>query len=269
MWVSRPLRLRRVLETSNMMHAKARGHTSGLDSALQLDNYLQSLEQVVKQLRESTPATASDDNSSVVKHLTTRKRRALADTLRDLRQMGFRSAPNSTVLSSQASLAHVFSNAPCIRSGTDQAKLQESTAYFHAAIDFMPQIRNSVLQHSDDLNQAEVTRSVGILEGLLAINISQRQAMYIHTKQLGSLRTAIEAAKSVWVEEGCNISLDTRSTYKKQCKLNSTFTWLPTLVRTTIRLLDNQAQCGELDFSNLIGGLRAWATRIIVFDFNN
>lgn len=261
-WVSRPLRLRRVLETSSMMRAKARENSNGLDSALQLDEYLLSLEQTVKQLRESTIANTSEENASLLKHFTTRKRRILADTLRDLRYMGFRSAPNSTVLSSQASLAHVFYNVPCIQSGTDQVKLQESTAFFHAALDLMPQVRNSVHEHSDDLNQTEVTRSVGILEGLLAMNISQRQAMNAQTKQLDSLCASLEVANSVWVEEGCNISNDTPSIFERQCKLNSTFTWLPTLVRTTIRLLNNQAQCGKLDFSNLLGRLQGWATTL-------
>jgi len=255
-WGARPDRFKDVTSTVILMERKS-AMDNTFDTGAHLVSFVEELEVSIDQLAKATPATLTEDNASVVKHLTTRKRKLFADTLKDLRTMGLKSNISVDVLMTQSSTAKILSSMPVLA----PAACATAQDLFSRLLDVLPKVRSSHTEHNEDLTQAEITRSIGYLESLLQIVLKQRSSIAHAFDGHGALETQIAQINNIWSPEGCATMLANNSDTTQLSKAQTYLPWLPVIVRGGIAVLEAQAELGHLDFSGLVTTLQAWATR--------
>lgn len=190
-WSKRSERLRRPdIAIRTMQYA----YTSGLHSftpAMKLQQWLQDVKNSATGLRKRTPGTATEDNQSAVRDLKQQKRRLLADTMKELAQMGLRRNLGTSELQSQANSHLVLANVPHISSSIHPELTETSRSAFGEFLDTMRQARSEVIEHSTELTDGETRRGLGHLEGLLALLINQRVRLASFTQQLGQFTDVV------------------------------------------------------------------------------
>jgi midasin len=176
-WASINARFRNVQVTVRMMKSISTGSDDLCDGAANIGHFLTQLELSTTSLRKETPATLTVENKDLVKHLKVRKRTVFADTLKELRRMGFQYNLASMVLAKQDSTAKLLQKSASFNLQSQSKHVPLSDSYFHRIIDLMPRIRAISREHSADLTPAEVSRSIGYLEGLLQCICNQRNIL--------------------------------------------------------------------------------------------
>ncbi|BFZ54413.1 AAA ATPase midasin [Savitreella phatthalungensis] len=111
-----------------------------------------------RELRNATPKEATEEALKQIKHLKTRKRKLLADSLRELRRLGLRTSTQPAVAAAQADQISVIRNTRCLASvdGT-----------FDQVIQILPKVREVLFSHSEDLTINEIRRATGLFDALL------------------------------------------------------------------------------------------------------
>lgn len=195
-WNERPAALVNVAATVRQIEASIQGRAS--TAAKKINKFLSELDEESNELRKATPSTATEKNKSLVQHLKTRKRRLLADVLRDVRLMGFQTNIGDDVLALQQSLHIVLARAPPLAflSG-DIAGAGVADRDFHRLLHIMPSVRESTLKHSEDLTPAEIARAKVLLESMLQVSTSQHTALSGQLKDLAALRMALSKLTAI------------------------------------------------------------------------
>lgn len=255
-WTARPERFREVISTVNLMRRKST-ITETLDTSAHLISFIQELEVSIDQLAKATPATLTEENATLVKHLTTRKRKLFADTLKELRTMGLKSNVSVNVLATQSSTAKILSSIPVL----PVAICSTSQDLFSRILDVLPKVRSSHTEHNEDLTQGDVTRSIGYLESLVQIVLKQRSGIAQAFISHKNLETQIAKISNIWSLDGCSTMLVNDAEKLHLSRARTYLPWLPMIIRGGIAILDAQAALGTLDFSGLIATLQAWASR--------
>ncbi|EXJ70340.1 uncharacterized protein A1O5_06408 [Cladophialophora psammophila CBS 110553] len=260
-WHIRPERLTQPLAAIKSMQHVYKSKISGFQAHLEIASFRQDLVEASKQLRTQTPPGLTEDNAAFVRHLQERKRRLLADTLKAVIHMGIRRNLPSSELEKQSSCASVL--ALVADSAVNQLPPTESaaSAIFHQLLDVMPQVRTARTDHSDDLTEGEINRSVGLLEGLLFLTIRQEQAnpqqafdMKALSSQLSMLRSIVCSSPGAIVRS----TLSTDSIGVAQERL----AWLAEILNLACRILRFQAQHGGFDIIGCLDSLYSYAKQI-------
>lgn len=217
-------------------------------------SFSEDLKGSITKLREETPETLTDDNKKAVSYLKARKRRLFADTLKSVRQMGFKFNLSTVKLDSQCSLPTIL-----VRTGyfTDKAFPSIASAIYHShrMFDSMPRVRETIYGHSEDLNGAEVSRSIGFLEGILDVILIQQQVLSENISSLNKLDKIVEQA---W-----NIGMTTRVTpvtrvdeYRRQVS------WTETALRFGRHLVDIHVKLNGSTQPDVLPILDTWIREI-------
>ncbi|KAK4503097.1 hypothetical protein PRZ48_006524 [Zasmidium cellare] len=167
------------------IQSKATSLRTPAAAASKIQKFLQDLDEESNELRKATPSTATEENKTLVQHLKTRKRRLLADVLRDVRLMGFQTNISEDVLAQQSTLHAVLAKSAPLA----EAKADEE---FHRFLYVMESVRENAVKHSEDLTPAEIARSKTLLENMLQVSVEQRQSLQRHLKGFGTLKAALE-----------------------------------------------------------------------------
>lgn len=261
-WASRPSRFRNVSATANMMtNLCASPSHRNFDASSYVQDFITTIEGSAKHLREETPSICTEENTAAVKHLGARKRRLFADTIKDLRHMGIRSSQNTNVLSLQSSLANIVTNSPLQHFSAADTDATEADAFLHSALGRMPQIRLTSREHNKDLTPSDVARSIGMLEGLLALALKQRRGVMKIDAHRTTMQLLVAKTKTVWKDGSCNLVLASSDAVRDMLSLSTVAAWLPTITKTGAQLLEAQAQCGGLDFSAMITSLERFSAQ--------
>ncbi|KAL9091512.1 MAG: hypothetical protein Q9159_001371 [Coniocarpon cinnabarinum] len=197
-----------------------------------------------KELRQSTPSVATEENVATVRHLNTRKQRLLADTLRNGKDAGLKTIQSVAVLHSQKSAADIFAHINL----ADYEWLDEASQALHCSIDRMTHARQGVIRHSDDLNRHDVSRGMGQLESLLHLCLQQRAQMNIyhsHLERFESTRSKLMRAFNARLQCRTASELNPHETDLCYCITN----WLPVVIQVGLHLIESQARLGDLDLS--------------------
>lgn len=136
-----------------------------VDVAGWLSNFSTSIVVVMKELQAETPGTLAETNKPEVKHLKTRKRKAFADALKELRQMGLKWNLSSSQLQKQSTLEAVLTTMETAPTGNDG----DVSYYFLRVLELLPKIRMSAAGPTPDLTGPEVARSVGYIENMFFV----------------------------------------------------------------------------------------------------
>ena len=187
-WNERPDRLRNVFGTAEVLQSKAECIQKRLDGAQQLKSFSFELNESVAELQKATPTMLTEDNKTSVNHLKTRKRRLLADVLKDVRQMGFQPNLGEVVLEQQASHVTVFTQVRNLTPIKAARSSLEAQHVFHRLVSVMPAVRDSSRKHSEDLTSAEVRRCTSLLESVLQVSIEQHESLASQVTQLVELQ---------------------------------------------------------------------------------
>ncbi|KIW88587.1 uncharacterized protein Z519_10633 [Cladophialophora bantiana CBS 173.52] len=260
-WHIRPERLTQPLAAVKSMQHVYKSKNTGFQAHLEIASFRQDLVEASKQLKTQTPPGLTEDNAGFVRHLQERKRRLLADTLKAVIHMGIRRNLPTSELEKQSSCASVL--ALVADSAVNQLPRTESaaSAIFHQLLDIMPQVRAARTDHSDDLTEGEINRSVGLLEGLLFLTIRQEQAnpqqafdMKALSSQLSMLRSIVCSSSGAIVRS----PLSANSIGVAQERL----AWLAEILNLACRILRFQAEHGGFDINGCLDSLHSYAKQI-------
>lgn len=249
-WDSEYKRLASAQQTVNIM-AKLGRPSSIIDAAGVIADFLSDLESTSTELRKETPSVLTEENTTAVKHLKTRKRKLFADVLREIRDMGFRYNLSMDTVAEQDSLAIVLSRlGPLSVNGS-------ADYYFHRLLDMIPRVRGTAHEHSDDLTGAEVTRSIGLIDGMLQVIRRQRATLSVAHEETAKLDSVIKRLKNVASQSGNEVHHQTRTT-----NVRSISAWVVEILGVAVQLVEIHGRFGNIDNAQVVTRLRAWAQKL-------
>ncbi|PBP16626.1 ATPase [Diplocarpon rosae] len=255
-WSKKSKRFVNVNKTVSTMSKAAQLPTSAIGSSSYLDSFLANIIDSTTELQKATPSSLTDDNKVEVKHLKSRKRKLFADTLKELRQMGIKYNLGTDALAQQDSLSVVLANvgAP---GGLDVEGMEY---YFHKAVEMAPRVRTVVRQHSEDLSIAEVSRSIGFLEGLLKVLLSQRNELAGAIKGTSTIEAKITMVQSLWAPGAYTVKVSqTSGSHEKILR------WLPNILLVAMEIISIHAKHSQADSKDILDTLASWNDRFTQF----
>ncbi|EME84614.1 uncharacterized protein MYCFIDRAFT_113897, partial [Pseudocercospora fijiensis CIRAD86] len=233
------------------LRAQRQSYESLSTAPAKIEKFLEELEEEGSELRKATPSTATEENKTLIQHLKTRKRRLLADVLRDVRLMGFQANMSEDVLLQQASLAAVLSRSLPVASFGQTVVGDRADHEFHRLAHVMIAVRESSVKHNEDLTPAEIARSETLLESILQTTIEQRATISKELANFASLDTALQQLSGFSLREGLTI---TAARHPGQ-DLTSKSSILLRMVQTCAVCVRRQGELAKSDFSNVMASL--------------
>ena len=262
-WDSRPTRYTDPEKTIRIMDRLGRDPPFAFDNTLYLDSFCTNLTETIKVLQRETPSALTTDNKDGVKHLKSRKRRLFADTLKEIRGMGFSSNPGTDVVSKQASLSIVLAASPSLESSQFIDIIGAAEYYFHKSLENISLIRESARQHSDDLSSGEVARSVGYLESIISASLRQREVLAKSLAELETFEALSDKLQSTWAPNRYTLLLQAKDQHRSSTdSVKRCINWLPSIIEVGITIIKQHNSMGNIDSSVTIGCLLRWKSSI-------
>ena len=253
-WRFKPARFTQARSTAEKLAQICTPPATSIDASSHLNSWLLGLTESVKSLRKETPAEATDDNKAIVKNLKSQKRRLLADTLKALRLMGFRSNPGSQLLEKQATLHAILANSPSLYSQTFDTDYAEHC--FDKALDNISAVRNVATTHHEDLTSQISSQCLGYLESILSTTLNQRNLLATSFRSIDKLDGALTIMSGLWKSDfeelQRNEDSDTGSQLKHQVR------WLIHLIEATCEIITKHDRMAIADTSSTITTLNDW-----------
>ena len=251
-WSQKSKRLINVSKTVSMMADATQIPDSVVEGSAYLDSFLTNIITSTAELQGATPSVLTEDNEDSVKHLKSRKRKLFADTLKELRQMGIKYNLGVNALAKQESLSVVLANVEHLGE-TNQFSDDRLQYYFHKSIDLAWKAREAMRQHSEDLSNVEVVRSVGFVEGLLHASLAQRNVLASSVTGLKKLEQTIKMAKGLWAPTSSSIKVkDISSSHEKLLR------WLPNVLNVGLDLVRVHSKLGKINTQTVQDSISAW-----------
>ena len=263
-WPTKPARLSKPMATVENMAIVTRVPSTAIDSASLVETFANDLIDNIKLLQKETPPTLTKENGRLVKHLKSRKRKLFADTLKELRQMGFQSNLGADALSKQASLASVLANTPASEENIGGNAFSTAEYYFHKILKIIPQAKELFRNHSDDLSPGEVARSIGYLESILSIILKQRATSISCFQDLKDLVKAAQKMRNLWAPDLYRLACHhaSQEVYVDNSNVKRAVQWLPSILEAGCVIIEKHIKLGGSDSSWILKGLRSWTTKI-------
>ena len=262
-WSVKPLRLRNSTRTVENMVRLARILDSPVDASSHLKSIVSDLTESMSILRKQTPPKLSEDNKQMVSHLKSRKRKLFADTLKEVRHMGFRSNQATDILARQASLSAVLSTIPALQDPEQNEDIKSADYYLHKLLDVMPAVRSATKDHSDELATTEVTRSIGYLEGLLCSLMKQRETLMGFLPKTVALDRTVESLQNLWRPQNYTLHGNGGEITGPIQSLHKTIVWLPSILEVGCNIIQAQSRLGKFDSSAVVDGLQVFISNFM------
>ncbi|RDA90373.1 hypothetical protein CP533_5634 [Ophiocordyceps camponoti-saundersi (nom. inval.)] len=252
-WLDSHRRLANVVTTVSVLERVAQSLDVMDNAASVVNDFVSSLLASMDELKRETPVFMNDETKDQVKHLKTRKRKLLADTLRDLRMMGVRHNLAQNKLASQDSLAVILATMAPLQTSS-LPEMAEADYFLQQLLDLASRARNAMREHSEDLTRAEVSRCVGLVEGLIDISLSQRGSIALAIQPL----TLLQHTAAEFRRFGGSQKLSRR---KGQGNWLGFLPWLSQILRFGSKLVEAQGKLGRRDVEEVTQKLEGWADR--------
>ncbi len=261
-WQTKQERFTRPISTATRMIRMILPIFVTFDPAPYLDTFGAELYSSIKALQKETPTEMAKEKNEAVKHLKARKRKLFADTLKSLRQMGFRSSMSAHALAKQASTAAILTHSPGFGDGWYPSDSKAAQYYFHKTISLMPRARESGRGHSEDLTHGEVSRSLGYLESMVSVILGQKTLL---ASTFAALNVFEESIKTLE-----RLSPDSRA-LKHQHPRRATsaneirylMRWLPSILEIGSSIIEKHGILGGIDLSTILKGFEYWKERVL------
>ncbi|KAF4457552.1 hypothetical protein F53441_602 [Fusarium austroafricanum] len=255
-WIEGHRRLANVSKTVSVMRKISDCADMTSQAPQIVEDYISSLDESMTELRKETPPFLTDENKDQVKHLKTRKRKLFADTLRDLRQMGLKYNLGQDKLAEQASLSVVLSSIKPVELPSD-TPVEAMDYHLHKILDLAPTVRAASRDHSEDLTSAEVARSVGFVEGMLNLLLTQRNSISAGASSLSLLEQSTVQFNHLGLahEQGALVRKTTGTDWARL------LSWLVQILQYAIRLVKIHEKLGEIKHTAVLEQLGSWQGR--------
>ena len=260
-WDSKPERFKNPASTVQRMFHMSQLPPTVIDGASYLDSFGTDLIDSIKSLQEETPSKATKENSEAIKHLKARKRKLFAETLKALRQMGFRSNLSADALTRQSSLSVVLTNTPALETRSHH-QLASTEFDFHRLLHIMPEIKKQCRNHSEDLNHGEVARSTGYLESMLSVILKQRSLLTTTFNDLQELDKTTEMMHSLWAPDSYVLKKQRLGSETVAKEMQHTLRWLPGIIEAGSVIIEKHGKISEIDHSTILISLGVWKDKM-------
>ncbi|KAF2794635.1 midasin [Melanomma pulvis-pyrius CBS 109.77] len=260
-WAERPSRFKNLAATVSIMQKKTTPNMENVDGSAYIESFIKDLEITMAELQKATPTTLTEENKENVQHLKTQKRKLYADTLKALRQMGFRPNLSNDILDKQEELSTVLATLRPM-SGESTNLTRGAELFLHKTLSIMTQVRYIHKEHSGDLTGNDVARSIGFLEGILYSAIRQRGLLSKATLALNKLQLPTAQIANL-----CSSSLDAITSVSDDQvtgsgTIHTSISWLSAILKTGANITAAQAKLGKTnEFDVVVQGLRDWSSQ--------
>lgn len=265
-WLEQHKRIGNMPQTVNIMRRVKDTVIENSSVSRLMDDFVTNLHDAAAELRKETPTTLTEENKSLVKHLKTRKRKLFADTLKSMRQMGLPFNLGQDRLVDQDSAAKIFAAVPPVQLAGDSSA-SAADYYFEKVVDLLPRVRDAAREHSEELTPAEVGRSVGFVEGILYLLLTQRKQLARAVRGLHDLQRTVQYFAAVGELQDDNVALKLRDAsfdwHRRAAWLIHMLQYAITLVKTHETLGQDATNVTEL-LQNNIDALRKGADELTV-----
>ena len=264
-WASKSARFTSSTATAVKMRRMTRPPDTAIDCVIYIESYTSNLVDTIKILQKETPSVISETTKEAVKHLKSRKRKVLSDTLKDMRFMGFKSNLGTDALRKQASLPIVLASIPVLTNSYPdlQSKLDSAEYYFHQTVDQMTRVRELAHQHSEELTSGEMGRSLGYLEGIISVILKQRTSLSLSLAGLDEMNVSFVEMQHVWTSETNllhNLKMQDELINKS---IEHRARWLPNLLSASCIIVRIHNDIGDADSSIVLDALRDWKDKFV------
>ena len=257
-WATRSARFKNPIAVTEKMARIGRVPASAVNFANDLNNYAYDLSGSIKELQKETPATKTASNEDFTKHLKTRKRKLFTDTLKNMRQMGFKSNLSASALAKQSTITKILSSSPAFKDISLDRNRDMADSYWHSMLDHLNSIREGSRHRSEDISHVEASRAVGYLEDILSTILKERVTLSSTSDELHRLDSLIESWKAL--SDLASAPLKVKNTGRDPLlkKVFGRINMLPLLLGSGCILLEKHGRLGDLDNSMMIQRLRVW-----------
>ncbi|POS87850.1 hypothetical protein EPUL_000412 [Erysiphe pulchra] len=250
-WSNKSKRLINISNTLTLMVKNAQIPPEAIDCSTHLEDFLQTTVCSISALQKATPSILSKENKGFVKNLKSQKRRLFADSLKSLRFMGINFNFSSNIFLRQGSLSTILTHLEIWKdfanTGVDY--------YFYKFIDYITRARNFTKQHTPDLTNAEISRSIGFLEGFLQVIISQHNYLSRTASILKKLKFNIQAMKNLWAQD---YVIRKNLVYSNHDKV---LQWLPHILRVGLEVIEIHSKFAKVDSETVYTSLKSWIAK--------
>ena len=257
-WATKSARFKNPIATTGQMAQLGQLPPSAVNIADDLNTYASDLLANIKELQKETPVTKTTSNEDLTKHLKTRKRKLLTDTLKNMRQMGFKSNLSANALAEQSTLPKILSCSPAFKDTLLNRIFNEADSYWHSMLDNLSSIREHSRHRSEDISHAEASRAQGYLEDILSAILKERVTLSSTSHGIARLDTLIESWKALSNQASTPIKVNDPSRELLLRKVFGRIDLLPLLLGSGCILLEKHGRLGDLDNSTIIQRLRLW-----------
>ena len=264
-WNSKPARFKNPLGTTKNMHHMVQLPPHTFDSSSYLESYTDNLIENIKVLQKETPSKATKDNSEQTKHLMARKKKLFADSLKNLRRMGFQSNLSVDALAQQKSTAIILAKSPALQLNTNETSLSMAEFYFHQLLHLMPQVRVKYRNHSEDLTYGDVSRCIGYLESMLSTILKKRARSVEIRANLDHVERSIELMQNLCLPQAYTVHRKNK-TAQEDAEGVKPITWLPGIIEAGCIIVKKHADLGGPDSTVIIETLTSWKHRVMDLD---
>ena len=257
-WQMKPDRFKNPVSTAELMLSMSQPSPNTFDVVSHLTSMGIDLVDSMKALQKETPPKATEDNQTVIKHLKARKRKLYADTLKAIRHMGLRSNLSADALAKQASIAVVLANTPTLVSDLNRDDLQIAEFHFHKVVSTMLEARERSRDHSEDLSNGEVARSVGYLESMESMMMKQRIMLANTISNLQAFDKTIKKIQNLWAPDTYVITEQDAKKDATAKELHHVLKWLPSVLEAGCIIIEKYSNLADADCSTILSGLEDW-----------
>ncbi|RMJ23781.1 hypothetical protein PHISP_05349 [Aspergillus sp. HF37] len=264
LWLNRAPRFKNPDGTaSNMMHLYTSLSTE-FDVSEELDTFVKSVIEGIKEFKSRTPKTLKEENKDDVQHLKIQKHRFYADTLRQLFELGIKRNASTSLVETQASVAQILTTSATLEAGTASSNMVISAdSYFHRFLDLLSRTRLASRTYSEDLSNFEVSRSLGSVEHLLFMTRKQRGVITPALSGLSSLKSTLVKMSNLWTSGPDSLSKAHPGLFIGRQDLSRVVAWLTPILGLAATIVDLHSRFSGVDSSRVMKELQSWKDTLI------
>lgn len=262
-WVLKSERFTNPTITALRMFQMSQLPPTTIDGASHLDSFRIDVRDSIKDLQKETAPKATKENPEAIKHLKARKRKLYAEILKILRHLGFRPNMSAGTLAKQSSLSAVLANTPAL---VTQSHHQIASAEFHLhrLLHIIPEIKEWSRNHSEDLSHGEVSRSIGFLESMLSVILTQRSVLATALINIQELEKTIAVMYNLWAPDFYALKKLEKRQQNADKAVRGILRWLPGIIEAGSVIVEKHGKMGELHHSSILADLVFWKDKIAV-----
>ncbi|KAI7003544.1 midasin, partial [Hortaea werneckii] len=252
LWNLRPDRFQNPGRTAALVQNKCVSINSPSAATERISSFVGEVGAAIAELQRATPSTLTEENKKSVQYLKGRKRRLLADVLRDARNMGFQSNIGEDTLKEQAASHIVLAKIPALPEIEGFNSVAAANHSLHRLLGIMPDVREFARKHSEDLTPAEAARSLALLESMLKSSIKQRTGLGQHLRDAANLESTLKQLAAF-----ASSSSPRKDQDKEANSITARIICFEVAIDTAARLVQSQSGLGHRAYDKILQDLRS------------